>query len=46
MRLTWAQPEDLLAHELVQAAAEGKDPRRSRTCASAGPLRAATPSPR
>ncbi len=26
MRLTWAQPEDLLAHELVQAAAEGKDP--------------------
>ena len=25
MRLTWAQPEDLLAHELVQAAAEGKD---------------------
>ncbi|MBD5785012.1 ADP-ribosylglycohydrolase family protein [Cellulosimicrobium terreum] len=23
MRLTWAQPEDLLAHELVQAAAEG-----------------------
>ena len=26
MRLTWAQPEDLLAHELVQAVAEGKDP--------------------
>ncbi|MGM7422125.1 ADP-ribosylglycohydrolase family protein [Cellulosimicrobium sp. CpK407] len=26
MRLTWAQPEDLLAHELVQATAEGKDP--------------------
>ncbi|WP_448072646.1 ADP-ribosylglycohydrolase family protein [Georgenia yuyongxinii] len=25
MRLTWAQPEDLLAHELVQCAAEGKD---------------------
>ncbi|GAA4701847.1 ADP-ribosylglycohydrolase [Promicromonospora umidemergens] len=25
MRLTWAQPEDLLAHELVQAADEGKD---------------------
>ena len=25
MRLTWAQPEDLLAHELVQATAEGKD---------------------
>lgn len=25
MRLTWAQPEDLVAHELVQAAAEGKD---------------------
>jgi len=25
VRLTWAQPEDLLAHELVQAAAEGKD---------------------
>jgi ADP-ribosylglycohydrolase len=25
MRLTWAQPEDLLAHELVQSAAEGKD---------------------
>ena len=24
MRLTWAQPEDLLAHELVQSAAEGK----------------------
>ena len=25
MRLTWAQPEDLLAHELVQSEAEGKD---------------------
>ncbi|MGO1316333.1 MAG: ADP-ribosylglycohydrolase family protein [Cellulomonadaceae bacterium] len=25
MRLTWAQPEDLLTHELVQSAAEGKD---------------------
>jgi len=25
VRLTWAQPEDLLAHELVQSAAEGKD---------------------
>ncbi|QFU89319.1 ADP-ribosylglycohydrolase family protein [Amycolatopsis sp. YIM 10] len=25
MRLTWAQPEDLLAHELVQSAAEGTD---------------------
>lgn len=25
MRLTWAQPEDLVAHELVQSAAEGKD---------------------
>ncbi|CAM3943170.1 ADP-ribosylglycohydrolase family protein [Kibdelosporangium persicum] len=25
MRLTWAQPEDLLAHEFVQSAAEGKD---------------------
>ncbi|MGP4014866.1 ADP-ribosylglycohydrolase family protein [Saccharopolyspora sp. 5N708] len=25
MRLTWAQPEDLLAHELVQSAHEGKD---------------------
>ncbi|GLY70662.1 ADP-ribosylglycohydrolase family protein [Amycolatopsis taiwanensis] len=25
MRLTWAQPEDLLAHELVQSAVEGKD---------------------
>ncbi|QRP43232.1 ADP-ribosylglycohydrolase family protein [Amycolatopsis sp. FDAARGOS 1241] len=25
MRLTWAQPEDLLAHEFVQAVAEGKD---------------------
>ncbi|WP_263730680.1 ADP-ribosylglycohydrolase family protein [Cellulomonas sp. SG140] len=25
MRLTWAQPEDLLAHELVQSQAEGKD---------------------
>lgn len=25
MRLTWAQPEDLLAHELVQSADEGKD---------------------
>ena len=24
MRLTWAQPEDLLAHELVQAAHEGR----------------------
>lgn len=25
MRLTWAQPEDLLAHELVQSRAEGRD---------------------
>ena len=25
MRLTWARPEDLVAHELVQSAAEGKD---------------------
>ncbi len=25
MRLTWAQPEDLLAHELVQSAAEGRE---------------------
>ncbi|MGW8566618.1 ADP-ribosylglycohydrolase family protein [Isoptericola sp. NPDC055881] len=25
MRLTWAQPEDLLAHELVQSTAEGKE---------------------
>lgn len=25
MRLTWAQPEDLLTHELVQSADEGKD---------------------
>lgn len=25
MRLTWVQPEDLLAHELVQSAAEGRD---------------------
>ncbi|KRD35845.1 hypothetical protein ASE27_14010 [Oerskovia sp. Root918] len=25
MRLTWAQPEDLLAHELVQSTTEGKD---------------------
>ncbi|PRX50888.1 ADP-ribosylglycohydrolase [Prauserella shujinwangii] len=25
MRLTWARPEDLLAHELVQSAAEGRD---------------------
>lgn len=25
MRLTWAQPEDLLPHEIVQARAEGKD---------------------
>jgi ADP-ribosylglycohydrolase len=25
MRLTWAQPEDLLPHELVQARAEGRD---------------------
>jgi ADP-ribosylglycohydrolase len=25
VRLTWAQPEDLLPHELVQSAAEGKD---------------------
>ena len=24
MRLTWAQPEDLLAHEFVAAAADGK----------------------
>jgi ADP-ribosylglycohydrolase len=27
VRLTWAQPEDLLTHELVQSAAEGKDVR-------------------
>ncbi|WP_448004013.1 ADP-ribosylglycohydrolase family protein [Agromyces bauzanensis] len=25
MRLTWAQPEDLLPHELMQSAAEGKE---------------------
>lgn len=25
MRIAWAEPEDLLAHELVQAAAEGRD---------------------
>ena len=25
MRLTWAQPEDLVAHELVQSRSEGKD---------------------
>src|SRR5690349_21002248 len=25
MRLTWAQPEDLLAHEFVQSLVEGKD---------------------
>ncbi|WP_336157788.1 ADP-ribosylglycohydrolase family protein [Amycolatopsis sp. VC5-11] len=25
MRLTWAQPEDLLAHEFVQSTVEGKD---------------------
>ncbi|MGW4487292.1 ADP-ribosylglycohydrolase family protein [Amycolatopsis sp. NPDC004368] len=25
MRLTWAQPEDLLAHELVQSAVEGRE---------------------
>jgi len=25
VRLTWAQPEDLLAHELVQSAVEGRD---------------------
>ncbi|WIX77417.1 ADP-ribosylglycohydrolase family protein [Amycolatopsis carbonis] len=25
MRLTWAQPEDLLAHELVQSSVEGRD---------------------
>ena len=24
MRVTWVQPEDVLRHELVQAAAEGK----------------------
>ena len=28
MRLTWAQPEDLLAHELVQSLAEGRDTAR------------------
>ena len=27
MRLTWIQPDDLLRHELVQSAAEGKDVR-------------------
>lgn len=26
MRLTWAQPEDLLPHELIQSQTEGKDP--------------------
>ncbi|HVQ90684.1 MAG TPA: hypothetical protein VMU51_06580, partial [Mycobacteriales bacterium] len=25
MRLTWVQPEDLLPHELVQSAAEGRE---------------------
>ncbi len=38
MRLTWAQPEDLLAHELVQSADEGKDVRavRDRWVAAGG----------
>lgn len=38
MRLTWTQPEDLLAHELVQSAAEGKDVRavRDRWVAAGG----------
>ena len=30
MRLTWAQPEDLVAHELVQSQSEGKDVSRVR----------------
>ncbi|MER7011572.1 ADP-ribosylglycohydrolase family protein [Saccharopolyspora sp. NPDC000359] len=38
MRLTWAQPEDLLAHELVQSTVEGKDvgPVRERWTAAGG----------
>jgi ADP-ribosylglycohydrolase len=40
MRLTWAQPEDLLAHEFVQSAAEGKDIAELKVCwvASGGDL--------
>lgn len=26
MRVTWVQPEDLVGHELVQAAQDGRDP--------------------
>jgi len=38
MRLTWAQPEDLLLHELVQSRAEGRDvePYEQRWLAAAG----------
>ncbi|MCB5167812.1 ADP-ribosylglycohydrolase family protein [Streptomyces bambusae] len=56
LRLTWAQPEDLVGHELRQAAEDGRDPaaadRLRRTWLAAGghpaPLRAgasATPPP-
>lgn len=40
MRLTWAQPEDLLAHELVQSTVEGKDTFgiRARWAAAGGDL--------
>ena len=43
MRLTWAQPEDLLAHELVQAASEGKqvDDIADRWAAAGGELQPA-----
>ena len=30
LRLTWVQPEDLVGHELRQAAQDGREPRRSR----------------
>ncbi|MFE0604729.1 ADP-ribosylglycohydrolase family protein [Streptomyces sp. NPDC058892] len=37
MRLTWAQPEDLLGHELRQAAEDGRDPGPAlRTWSAAG----------
>ncbi|WP_024287428.1 ADP-ribosylglycohydrolase family protein [Cellulomonas sp. KRMCY2] len=43
MRLTWAQPEDLIAHELVQSAAEGTDVAdvAARWAAAGGDLRPA-----
>ena len=42
LRLTWVQPEDLLGHELRQAAEDGREPR---AIAARGERRAATTAP-